>query len=204
MIDPMQYRARILKSILALRAMASSVSTAVLLTMFILTFVLGGPAAAQEDDLDALFAELATADAETAPGVAERVARALSASGSPAMDLLLQRGRDAMDEDPAVAVNHFSALIDHHPDFVEAWNARATAYYRQELPGLAIDDLEQVLALEPRHFGALTGVAVILEDLGYDLSALKAWRAVREIYPAQPQAEEAIRRLELLVEGRRL
>ncbi len=159
-------------------------------------------ATAQDADMDALYAALATADAEAAPAIAGNIARALSQSGSPAMDLLLQRGRAAItDSEPEVAIGHLTALTDHAPDFAEGWNTRATAHYERRDMGQAMNALERCLALEPRHFGALTGVATILEELGYTAAALKAWREVETLYPAQPQLRDSVARLDLLLRG---
>jgi tetratricopeptide (TPR) repeat protein len=152
-------------------------------------------------DLDTLYAHLATADADAAPAIAEEIAGVLSESGSAAMDLLLGRGRTALADDPEAALGHLTALVDHAPDFAEGYSARATALYRLGDFGEAIDDLHRALDIEPRHFGALTGLAVIMEELGYDAAALKAWREVRSLYPAQPQAEDGVRRLEVVVDG---
>ena len=102
------------------------------------------------------------------------------------------------------AIDHFSALIDHDPEFAEGYNARATAFFREREFGLAMADLESTLTLNPRHFGALTGVAVILTDIGSPELALQAWREVVKLYPASPEAQSAIERLEREVEGRRL
>ena len=91
------------------------------------------------------------------------------------MDLLLRRGNEALEaEDYAAALEHFSALTDHAPDFAEGWNGRATAFYLMDEYSLAIADVERVLALEPRHFGALSGLAFMLEAMGEPELALEA------------------------------
>ena len=80
--------------------------------------------------LDGLFERLKTAEAAEAGRIEREIWIEWSKSGSPAEDLLLQRGKDAMDlGDFPAAIEHFTAIIDHDPDFAEAWNARATAYY---------------------------------------------------------------------------
>jgi tetratricopeptide (TPR) repeat protein len=56
-------------------------------------------------------------------------------------------------------------VIDHAPDFAEAWNARATAWYQANRLGQSMADIEEVLARNPRHFGALSGMGIILEQL---------------------------------------
>ncbi len=113
------------------------------------------------------------------------------------MDLLLSRGNEALKaEDYPTAVEHFSALIDHAPDFAEGWNGRATAYYLMGEYGLSIADVEHVLALNPRHFGALAGLAFMLESVGDPEQALEALHAAQALNPNRPNVNEAVTRLE--------
>ncbi|WP_170290343.1 tetratricopeptide repeat protein [Rhodovulum strictum] len=126
-------------------------------------------------------------------------------SGSPSMDLLLKRGRDAITAGKfETAIAHLTALTDHAPDFAEGYNARALAYFRAGLYGPAIADLARTLELNPRHFGALTGLGAILEETGQLQAARDAYGAARAIHPHDPDLESAAQRLELLTAGRRL
>ena len=121
------------------------------------------------------------------------------------MDLLLERGREALAEDDSVAaIDHLTALIDHAPDFTEGWNARATAYYQAGLYGPALVDIGQALALNPRHFGALAGLGMILEELGQDQRALAVYRRTLAIHPHQPTILEGVERLEAKAAGQEL
>ena len=164
--------------------------------------LLAAPALAQEQDLDDLFSALATAEASAAEAIEARIWEEWSKTGSPAMDLLLDRGREALEAgEIEQAIEHFTALIDHAPDFAEGYNARATAYFQAGLYGPSLEDIRQVLARNPRHFGAMSGLAVILEDLGEADGALEAYRAVEALYPAREGLGEAIRRLERGLEG---
>ena len=154
------------------------------------------------DPVDDLLAALATAEGPDAEQIVEKIASEWSRSGSAALDLLLSRGREALaQEDIDTALGHFTALIDHAPEFAEGYNARATAYFNARMIGPAVDDIRSTLALNPRHFGAMTGLAIILEDLGRESAALDVWREVQRLYPASPQAERAVPRLERMVEG---
>ena len=147
--------------------------------------------------------ELATASPQEAANIEDQLARAWSKSGSAAMDLLLERGRDAVEAgDLDAAFEHFTALTDHAPDFAEGWNMRATVFFQQDKPGLALEDLTRALTLNPNHFGAIIGLAVILEQTGYPEDALEAYRTVQAIHPHQEQVATAIERLELEVGGR--
>ncbi|TCP62940.1 tetratricopeptide repeat protein [Rhodovulum bhavnagarense] len=128
-----------------------------------------------------------------------------SKSGSAAMDLLLERGRAAIEaEDWGMAIAHLTALTDHAPGFAEGFNARALAYFKSGLFGPALDDLARALTLNPDHFAALMGLGTILEDTGRDAAALAAYRAARAIHPHDPDLEEAVNRLEPKVSGQAL
>ena len=156
-------------------------------------------AASPEDTrkLNDLFAELAQPDRKDWEQVEGEINRIWSRSGSPAMDLLLQRGNAALQaEDYPTALEHFGALIDHAPDFAEGWNERATTYYLMGEYSLAIADVEHVLVLNPRHFGALAGLAFMLEQLGEPDMALTVLHKVQELNPNRPNINEAVSRLE--------
>lgn len=161
------------------------------------------PALAQEDDreakLDALFAELAEPGRDDWTRIEREITRLWSRSGSDAMDLLLRRGTRALEaEDFPAAIEHFTALTDHAPEFAEGWNARATTFFLMDEYALSIADIERVLALEPRHFGALTGLAIMLEQMGEIDYALQALRAVHALNPNRPNINDALERLDNL------
>jgi len=153
---------------------------------------------AQTAKLDDLFSRLqATANTEEARRIEQEIWIEWSKSGSAAMDLVLERGRRALDEGQTqLAVEHFTALTDHAPDFAEGWNARATAYYSLGQFGPAISDIGRTLELNPRHYGALSGLAIIFEALGQPEKALEVYRKVLEIDPHAEGVPEAVTRLE--------
>ena len=147
--------------------------------------------------VDELFAELKQPGREDWEKIETEINRIWSQSGSPAMDLLLARANKALEaEDYPTAIEHFSALIDHAPDFAEAWNQRATTYYLMGEYSLSIADVEHVLVLNPRHFGALSGLASMLEQLGEPDLALKALQEAQALNPNRPNINEAVKRLE--------
>ena len=118
------------------------------------------------------------------------------------MDLLLERGRRAMNAGQLdLAVEHFTALVDHAPDFAEGWNARATVLYQMGQFGPSMADIAQTLQLNPRHFGAMSGFAMILEDLGRPEQALEVHQAVKAIHPNAAGVSEAIDRLTADLQG---
>jgi tetratricopeptide (TPR) repeat protein len=155
--------------------------------------------------LDDLFSQLQTATPLESNRIERQIWREWSKSGSASMDLLLQRGRDALDEgDTAAAIEHLTALIDHAPDFAEGWNARATAYFQAGLYGPSVADIQHVLALNPRHFGAMVGFARILEDTDRPERALVLYRAALAIHPNLDGVKDAIDRLETKATGQEM
>lgn len=171
----------------------------------ILLFVFCGPVLAQTAKLDALFERLLTAESREAAKVEQEIWIEWSKSGSPAMDLLLERGRLAMSAGaPEVAIEHLTALVDHAPEFAEGWNARATAYFQIGQYGPSISDIGHVLQLNPRHFGALAGLGAMFEALDRPEKALEVYRAALAIHPRLPGVLEAVERLETEVGGQDL
>lgn len=154
--------------------------------------------------LNDLFDEL---QRQAKPGQARRTSRLIwqrwTESGSDTIDLLMDRVSTAMqDKNHQVALDLMDQIISLAPDYAEVWNRRATLYYTMDRFGRSISDIEQTLKLEPRHFGALSGLAVILQRLGNDEKALETWYRVLEIYPANEQAQEAVIKLEDKLSGR--
>lgn len=172
---------------------------------FLLTSSLSGSGLAQDGPETDLFQQLLEADQNTHEAIANRIVGTWVRSGSPAMDLLYRRGEDALEaDDPRAAVEHFTALVDHAPDFAEGYHARASAYFAMDLIGPALDDLLQVLVMEPQHFQAMFGFGAILESLDRPEEALEVYNAVLDIYPLYPQAIEGVERLKLELEGQSL
>ena len=159
------------------------------------------PVAAAED-MDKLYSELADPDYADWQRAQADILREWSKSGSPAMDLLLKRGQQAMEAgDLAAAIEHLTALTDHAPDFAEGWNARATAFYLAGQFGPSVADIRRTLALNPHHFGALTGLGTILEESGEPEDAMAAYRAALALNPHQDNVRQALERLEKDAEG---
>lgn len=162
-----------------------------------LAAAMSSPAAAQNADLDALFERLREATPETYEQIEDQIWTEWSRSGSASMDFLLNRGRDAIEAgELREAVEHLTALTDHAPDFAEGFHMRATGFFRMEMYGPAMADLERTLALNPRHFGAMIGTGIILDEVGEDEAALRMFRRVQAIHPNRPDVNDAVERLE--------
>lgn len=168
----------------------------------VVLFVMPVTGMADEATLDSLFTEIQDPANEDWEATEKKIWKEWSKSGSRAMDLLLERGRDAIAAgEYEAAVEHLSALIDHAPEFAEGWNARATAFFLMEQYGLSVADIQQTLALNPRHFGAMSGLGAILERTGRLKDALTVYIRALEVNPHQPGVIDAVERLRAEVGG---
>lgn len=185
---------------------ATRFASAVVTAVFVLTLGLASltvPAAAQDAArVDELFDRLQQPDPSDWRMTEREILLEWSKSGSAAMDLLLQRGRDALNDGRTdEAIDHLTALTDHAPNFAEGWNMRATAFFSIRRYGLSIADIQRTLALNPRHFGALSGLAMMLEELGYEADALAAYREALSLTPHRQDLRDAVTRLAILADG---
>ena len=156
----------------------------------------------KSDQLDLLFEQLLEADLAESKRIERKILVEWGNSGSAAMDLLFRRGEDAMEAGtPDVALQHFTALVDHEPKFAAGYYGRASAYYQLGLYGPAIDDLRQVLVFEKRHFEAMKGVATMMGEIGLKEDALEVWRQVHALLPTDPKVAVIINSLEIRLEG---
>ena len=137
--------------------------------------------------------------------VEEEVYQRWQISGSASADYLLRRGVEALEaQDFDQAYDHLTALVDHAPEFAEGWHVRARLFREQQMYGPAIADLQRVLALEPRHFGALVSMGLMLEDMGEAGRALEAYEMAHELHPNQPDILRLLTNLRVSEEGEAL
>jgi tetratricopeptide (TPR) repeat protein len=155
-------------------------------------------------DINILFEALKIApDEASAKAIEERIWAVWMVSNSDTCNVLMSRVKVAADDkDYDLAIRLLSAVIKIKPDYVEAWNQRATIYYQKEDIGRALADLSQVLVREPRHFGALAGLGLILQEIGDDKHALEAYRKALAIDPHLEHISEVVKTLTEKVEGR--
>lgn len=165
------------------------------------------PRAARGDrtkNLDFLFEALKAApDADAAKLVEGRIWALWNTSGSDTTDLLMSRVKTAAEKkDTKLAIRLLDAVVDMKPDYVEGWNRRATLHFTNKDFGKSLDDIRQVLGREPRHFGALTGLGVIMQEFGEDKLALEAFRKAIAVNPHLQKVPDFIKTLTEKVEGR--
>ena len=160
---------------------------------------LPSPAGADQTDarLDALFEVLeTTSDMEAARAAEAEIWRIWIESGSEEIDVLMVEGVVAMSNqrfEDAIAL--FGQITARAPEFAEGWNKRATAYYLNDDHVASVRDIQRTLVLEPRHFGAISGMGLIFLSRGDEAGALAAFEAVLAIHPGAPGARQRVEEL---------
>ena len=157
----------------------------------------------EQDALNELFDVLSReSDSKKAQRTSRQIVQKLTNSGSDSINLLMERASEAMrKDDHAVALDILDQVVTLAPDYAEGWNRRATLFFSMRDFSRSIADVERVLELEPRHYGALSGLAAMLQALGRDKQALEVWYKVLEVYPANEQAQSAVIKLEEKLAG---
>ena len=156
--------------------------------------------------LERLMSRLAKAqDPDEAKGIAALVQRMWMQSGSDTADLLMSRALTAMGGDRHdVAAALLDQIIALRPGWAEGWNKRATLRFLDGDDTGSMEDISHVLALEPRHFGALSGMGFVLARHGEDAAALRVLRRALSVYPGDAEVRKAVDKLAPTVEGQEL
>lgn len=158
------------------------------------------------ENLDPLFRELAKTEYPTqAQQLESEIWRTWLESGDQAVNRELEAGMRAMQAGRLEeAIERFTEVVEAAPEFAEGWNKRATAYYLNDEPAKSMRDIRKTLSLEPRHFGAISGMGLIFLQRGDERSALEAFEQVLRIYPASPSAGRHVERLRQKLEGQEI
>jgi tetratricopeptide (TPR) repeat protein len=147
----------------------------------------------------------AAKDADETAGLVGLLLHTYSQSGSDTGDLLLERARTAMRKNEySAALKVLDETVALLPDWAEGWNARATARYLDDDYEGSMADIAETLKREPRHLGALMGMATILEARGKDEEALQVYQRALDIAPHWRNAEESVERLKASLAGKEL
>src|SRR5258708_7335862 len=156
--------------------------------------------------VDFLFGALKVApDDASAKEIENRIWSLWTEANNETTNLLMSRAKKAADDkDYDLAIRMLSSIIEIKPEFTEAWNRRATIYFLKKDYTNSMADIAKVLAREPRHFGALSGLGLIMQDVGDDKHALDAYRKAVEVYPRLKGMDEKIKTLQEKVDRRHL
>ncbi len=179
------------------------IKTLTLTLMIFLFLAIVGVAQADQNDtkLDALFTRL---QKTVAPSEAEAIEQSIWAIwvryDDAAINKRMSVGIKAMNSGALkISLLAFSEITQMAPAFAEGWNKRATAYFLLGQYEASVRDIQQTLLLEPRHFGALSGMGLIYAAIGKDEAALKVWQKALSINPQMPgikaRVEELLQKL---------
>jgi tetratricopeptide (TPR) repeat protein len=178
---------------------------AVFATLMLIAGMLPGIAGADQRDrrLTGLFDRLKVTQSELEARALEAdIWRIWSETDDAEATALLGRGVQAMgggNFPQALAV--FNVVVQRWPDFAEGWNKRATVYFLMDQFEASVADIEKTLALEPRHFGALSGLGQIDLALGRKDAAIKVFGAALAIDPHLQGVKAALEGLKKESEG---
>ncbi len=151
-----------------------------------------------EEKLNDLFNYLQDAQDESEIGSVEsQIWEIWLESGSPQLNWLMEKGAEALQKkDYNQSIEFFGQVITLNPDYAEGWNKRATAYFLRGDYKASLLDIEETLRLEPRHFGAISGminIYMMVQDLK---AALKAYKLLQRIYPQKRDLAQQIYNLQ--------
>ncbi len=161
------------------------------------------PEVSKKEVLSDLFTRLREApDEESAELVAEAIDKIWMRSGSDTVDLLMSRAlRMVQEKNLDLALDILDSVVAMAPKYPEGWNQRATVLFLKRDFRRSLDDLRHVLALEPRHFKAISGLGLIMQEMGDKEAALKAFRHALEVYPQLGNTKQLEKELAREVEG---
>ena len=165
----------------------------------------GEPAIADQDDprLDGLFERLqTTSNPAEARALEQRIWRLWLEADDAGLNRLMQQGIVAMsDQRYATALQTFDRMVEQAPEFAEGWNKRATVHFLMGNWQASVRDIQQTLALEPRHYGALFGLGMIYDALEQPEAALRSFEATLALNPHSDSTRERIEQLRQQLRG---
>jgi tetratricopeptide (TPR) repeat protein len=167
-----------------------------------------GAAGADQGDkrLPELFGQLKTTHS---PAEADALQQAIWSvwmeSANAEVNLLMLEGMDAMNQgDFKRALTAFDSMVEVAPGFAEGWNKRATVEFLDGDLKASVADIRKTLELEPRHWGALSGLGQIYLALDDDEAALRAFKGALEINPHLAAVRAKIQEIEAKLEKRKI
>ena len=151
----------------------------------------------QQAQLEELFQQLKTTESRAEVELLQAdIWQVWLNTGEPESNRWMAQGLTAMsDQEYDEAIDLFTQIIEAQPRYAEGWNKRATAYYLRGNYKASMDDIERTLALEERHFGALSGLASIYRTIGNDRGALRTLERLADIMPADEAVQQQIQQL---------
>lgn len=163
------------------------------------------PPAPAPTTLDSLHERLAKArDAAEASAIAKQIERRWMRSGSDTADLLMSRAQQVMSlKDADLALELFDHIVQIRPKWAEVYHKRALLLFQMNDIDGAMRDIRQALTLEPRHFGALSGLGMIYDKMDNRKAALAAFGKALDIHPFIESLRDYVDKMRPEIEGRK-
>jgi tetratricopeptide (TPR) repeat protein len=157
----------------------------------------------REQQLDKMFTRLQETSSETeGQALSQAIWIVWTTSDDSNVNDLMRRGlREMSQKNLAEALELFDRMVKYAPEFAEGWNKRATVNFMLGDYEASVADIQKTLALEPRHFGALSGLGMIYEELDRLPLALKAYEEALKANPYLANAKEQVRELKKKLQG---
>ena len=170
----------------------------IIAVLILLAYSLASPADQNDPALDDLFEQLAvTTSDEEASNITREIWQRWTANDDPDVSQLMQIGIRALNYSTyRKALQSFDRVIEIAPEFAEGWNKRATLYYHIKEYRRSIDDIKETLRLEPRHFGAWSGLGLVSIAQENYSGALAAFKKALSINPHIPNIRRYVQKLE--------
>ena len=170
----------------------------IIAVLILLAYSLASPADQNDPALDDLFERLAvTTSDEEASNITHEIWQRWTTNDDPNVSHLMQIGIRALNYSTyREALHSFDRVIEIAPEFAEGWNKRATLYYHIKEYRRSINDIKETLRLEPRHFGAWSGLGLVsIEQENYS-GALAAFKKALSINPHISNIRRYVQKLE--------
>lgn len=153
--------------------------------------------------LDKLFIDLKRErNEQVARRIALRIGETWTNAAGDTAALLMGWANDAVKAEKfAVALDFLDQLVLLYPDYAEGWNRRATVHFMRKDYARSMADISRVLELEPRHFGALAGMARIFQDTNRNEQALAVYEQILDVYPMLRSAQKAMSEISNKLDG---
>ena len=170
----------------------------IIAVLMLLVYSLASPADQNDPALDRLFERLTiTTSDEEASNITREIWQRWTANDDPAVSQLMQTGIRALNYSTyRRALQSFDRVNEMAPEFAEGWNKRATLYYHIKEYRRSIDDIKETLQLEPRHFGAWSGLGLVSIAQENYSGALAAFKKALSINPHIANIRRYVQKLE--------
>lgn len=181
-----------------------------IIPLLIISRLVGVPDLAHADQTDPKLGQLfsilqSTSDQNEAKRVEAQIWGIWTRRGVDNIDNTMALGIQAMSAGAyRQSIFLFDGIIAKAPDYAEAWNKRATAYYLAGKFEESVRDIQKTLILEPRHFGALAGMGMIYDAIGKPEAAMNVWEKALSIHPHMPGIRARVSAIKKKLDGLKL